>query len=120
MSSIAERTLKRKSQGAIYGPNSLQLLLLANMYRKVACQLPRNCFRAINFIFLHCITYFPLFSSTDTDGTLEELTNNPSKSSRFFPYSIKIKCHHCYFSVLESRRRQYSKERNRFLICGLW
>lgn len=122
MSSIAERSFKRKSQGAIYGPNSLQLLLLANMYRKVACQLPRNCFQAINFIFPHCITRFPFFSSPDTDQTLEELTKNPSKSSRFCRCSIKKKkkCHRYYVSVLESRRRKYYKERNRFFICGLW
>lgn len=78
MSTTVERSLKRKSQEAIYSPNGLQLLLLANMSRQAACQFPRNSFQAINFIFPPCITHFPVFSSPDTEGTVEELTNNPA------------------------------------------
>lgn len=69
MSTRAESSFKRKSQGAIHGPNGLQLLLLVNMYRKVACQLPRNCFSAIHFLSPPCITHFTFFSSPDTSRT---------------------------------------------------
>lgn len=101
MSAIAERNFK--SQGEIYRPNGLPLLLLANIYRKVVCQLTWNCFWAINFIFSTFYNPFSILFFTWNSWDIRR-TNNPShpKSSYFCPGVKKpkqptTKCHHNYF-----------------------